>query len=165
MDTNEERVAEIVASRGKSKRSMQKSAPKQPPVQNPMQNVACEVPPEGNLPHRWTPEEAAEIGKTGGRPCLRDELLAMLAEVDPKRSGKRKTRVLAESLYELACRGSIQAHHEIWDRLEGAPKQTFEVNLHDLTDADLRAKLAEAAAERARIEQELAGIAAASSGD
>ena len=91
-----------------------------------------------------------ESGNPNGRPSLKDELTAMMAEMDDVR-GKRKTRVLAETWYELAARGSVQAMLGLWDRLEGAPKQTLEVTIRDLSDEALNAEIAQ-------LERELAAL-------
>jgi hypothetical protein len=98
-----------------------------------------------------------------GRPSLAVELANLLAETDEK-TGKRKTRILAEALYDLAKGGSVQALAMVMDRTDGKVPQQIDVavTLDDITDKELETELAEATAERLRIEQELAGIAAAS---
>jgi hypothetical protein len=117
-----------------AKRVMQVRAPKDAPSPASMQKPIL---PEGKRDDGTFAE-----GNPGGpgRPSLRDELDTLLAEID--HTGKRKTRLLAEALFTLAMRGSVQAHGMIWDRLEGSAVKRVEMtgaNGGPITHADVTA--------------------------
>lgn len=120
-----------------------------------------DVPPtEKNVGHRWQP---GECPNPKGRPSLAVELARLLAETD-EATGKGKVRLLAESLYQLAINGSVQAHALILDRVDGKVPQEIDVavSLRDLSEQELRTRLQEARDEQERLEREFAGIAAKS---
>jgi Family of unknown function (DUF5681) len=80
-------------------------------------------------------------GNPGGRPksrALSEELRARLQQQYPGRGETTYGRLVAEKLVDLAIDGEIAAIREIFDRIEGKPRQAI-----DLTADEQRRKLVE----------------------
>jgi len=62
--------------------------------------------------------------------------------------GRKKLRLIAEKVVDLAMAGDVTAIREIGDRMDGKPRQEADVTIHDnrdpnsLSDADLAAVVA-----------------------
>ena len=67
----------------------------------------------------------------GGRPKMKD-WADMLRIVGNQKGpdGKRKLRLLAEKVYDLALAGDMEATKEIGNRRDGRPKQEGELNVN-----------------------------------
>src|SRR5262245_50295357 len=79
-----------------------------------------------------TPWKRGQSGNPAGRPKKRtvsEELRARLEEQYPGRSDATYGRMVAEALVTEAITGNVPAIKEIFDRTEGKPKQTVDVNL------------------------------------
>lgn len=70
-------------------------------------------------------------GNPGGRPQRKDWAEALRIVGNEKGlDGKRKLRLLAEKVYDLALAGDMEAVKEIGNRRDGRPKQEGELNVN-----------------------------------
>src|SRR5262249_55634659 len=92
--------------------------------------------PNGKLfeignPHAWKPGQS---GNPAGRPksrTLSEHLRDRLKEQFPSRSDATYGRMVAEALVDRAINGDVMAIREVYDRVEGKPKQTIDVNVEE----------------------------------
>jgi len=87
---------------------------------------------------------AGSSGNPGGRPKAKDytEALRIVGnEIDPA-TNKKKLRIMAEKIFELAIDGDVSAAREIGDRLEGKAIASLAINspepdVRDMPDSEL----------------------------
>jgi len=112
----------------KKKTSKRPAAVKQP------RNTGAK--PNGKLfekgnPHAW---KQGQSGNPVGRPksrTLSEHLRDRLKEQFPGRSDATYGRMVAEALVDRAINGDVMAIREVYDRVEGKPKQTIDVNVEE----------------------------------
>ncbi|HKQ76703.1 MAG TPA: DUF5681 domain-containing protein [Blastocatellia bacterium] len=78
--------------------------------------------------------KAGQSGNSTGRPKVRtlsEHLRDRLKEQYPGRSVTTYGRMVAEALVTEAIDGNVQAIREIFDRVEGKPKQVVDVNIEE----------------------------------
>jgi Family of unknown function (DUF5681) len=87
--------------------------------------------PGNKLGNRWA---KGTSGNPAGRPkarTLSEHLRDRLKEQFPGKSSATYGRMVAEALVTEAIDGNMQAIREIFDRVEGKPKQTIDVNVEE----------------------------------
>ena len=84
--------------------------------------------PDVGKPYRW---KKGQSGNPKGRPrstLLSEAYKAALAEIDPKKQ-KSHAEVIASTMIAEAKRGKVPAASEMADRVEGKPRQSYDVKL------------------------------------
>jgi hypothetical protein len=71
-------------------------------------------------------------GNTAGRPRLTkltDALRQQIAETNPDADDETIAETIAKTLIQLALSGDVQAIKEVFDRTEGKPKQSLDLDV------------------------------------
>lgn len=69
-----------------------------------------------------------QSGNPNGRPRTRGLLVQLKAELGEVTKGRSAEELIAQKLVNLAKRGNLAAIRECFDRLEGKPRQAFDLN-------------------------------------
>ncbi len=86
-----------------------------------------------------------ESGNPAGRPKVRtlsEELRARLQEQYRGKDGRTYSRLVAEALVDRAINGDVVAIREVFDRVEGKPRQPFNLVVEEKQRAIFNAGLA-----------------------
>jgi len=113
--------------------------------------------------HAWKPGQS---GNPAGRPkarLLSEHLRDRLKEQFPGRSEATYGRMVAEALVDRAINGDVMAIREVFDRTEGKPKQTIDVNVEErkreMVEDAIVAMIEEAQVSREEAIEQLTAIA------
>jgi hypothetical protein len=112
---------------------------------------------------RW---KTGQSGNPAGRPksrTLSEELRARLQEQYPGKPAATYGRMVAHKLIDLAIDGEIGAIKEVYDRVEGKPRQAIDISVEDkkreMVENALAALMADTGIERDEAIERLAAVA------